>query len=143
MGRKPKQPTGLKAMLGNKWRITMDESWQYEEHTYREANRVWYEQVKVRGGGHLSLHDLDNKLFCLWTKRYKVASEVAAEFPELGYVKYDKEADLIIPLYLVDTILEKFHGSKRKVMSAEWREKSANRMREYQAKKRAEKETQV
>jgi hypothetical protein len=134
-----KNPTLLKLIGNNKWRVTYEESWYVEDKVYREANKIDYEQIKIRGGGHLMLKDLKSKTFVLWTQRYKVAHEVIAKYPEIVMDKMDKECDLIIPVHLVDAVLEIFHGARKKTMSAEWRAKSANRMRDYQARKRAEK----
>lgn len=130
----------LGKLLGNKWRITHEEAWDHETKEVREQSVIDYEEVKLRGGGCLRIHDLKKKIFVLWTQRYKLAYEVAAEHPEIKLDRMDLECDLYIPHHLVDIVLERFHGAKKKVMSAAWREKSSERMKAMQAAKKAKRE---
>lgn len=131
----------LKDLIGNKWRISYDESWFHEVKEVKMPYQIDYEQVKLGGGaGHMRLWDLNTKTFVLWTTRYKLANEIAAEFPEVVIDKMDKEADLYFPLKLVDTILTRFRGARKKQMSEEWKQKQGDRLRAMHEAKKAKKE---
>jgi hypothetical protein len=123
-----KQVKSIKDLIGDKWRITYDEAWKHESNEEKLPNKIDYEQVKIRGGGFMRLHDLKTKTFVIWTQRYKLANELAEEFPEIRMDKMDKEADLYVPLHLVDTILERMHGNRKKVFSEEWKQQARERM---------------
>lgn len=127
----------LSKMIGPKWRVTYEESWQHEKKEEREPNKIDYEIVKIRGGGHFKLHDAKTKIFKVWTQRYKVAIDLAREFPEILIDKMDGEAEIFFPISLVDTVLERMHGARKKVMSEEWKQQARERMHKLHAEGRA------
>ena len=127
----------LSKIVGPKWRVTYEESWFHEQKEVREPNKIDYEQVKVRGGGFMRLDDAKKLTFRLWTQRYKLAMELEREFSEVTIDKMDGEAEIFFPLALVDTVLERMHGARKKVMSEEWKAQAAARMRQLHAEGRA------
>ena len=129
------QPS-LSKLIGPKWRVVYEESWDHETKEEKMPNKIDYEMVKVRGGGHLKLHDLKTKTFRVWTQRYKVAIDLAREFPEIRLDKMDGEAEIFFPANLVDTVLERMHGNRKKVYSQESKDASRERMLKLHAEGR-------
>ena len=123
----------LSKLIGPKWRVVYEESWEHEKKEEKMPNKIDYEIVKVRGGGHFKLHDAQTKTFKIWTQRYKVAIDIAREFPEVTIDKMDGEAEIFFPLHLVDTILERMHGNRKKVYSQESKDAARERMTKLHA----------
>lgn len=124
----------LKDLIGDAWRITYDEAWEHESQEERQAFKIYYEIVKLGGGaGHLRLWSLEKKEFTVWTTKYKVAYDLESEYPEIKVVRMHNEVDMYFPLSMVDIVLTRLKGSRRKHFSEEWKAQNAIRMRQLHA----------
>lgn len=125
-------PFSLKEALGKRWKIQMEESWQYEKPENKVGYEGWYEQVPTACGGFIGLfQDKPMVVLQFYTPKQRLTCrKLAKQFQGTPGVCLDDgfdgyEAVLYFPPALFDQVGEAVGARKRRVLSPEQKEKLA------------------
>jgi hypothetical protein len=107
----------LAALVGGRWRIALDESWEHESPDVRNPDQIWYEQVPCQGGAFISLYCLYPPTLKLSTPRPRNAQEIFRALKDTPGVKadfhFDNEAVILFPPAAIHVVAP-LAGAKRK-----------------------------
>ena len=73
-------PFSLKKTFGKRWKIRMEESWQYEKSENKTGYEGWYEQVPTACGGFIALfQDRPTVILQFYTSKQRITCRKLAE----------------------------------------------------------------
>jgi hypothetical protein len=127
----------LPALIGNRYRLTLEESWFHEMAPDKEANRLYYEQVICLGGAFFGIFTIDPLLFTLWTPRPRNAAniwEAIKHFPGATAQFLDGEVVLKFPKEAVHIVAEIAGARKKRQYTEAQKTASIERVKDYQFK---------
>jgi hypothetical protein len=127
----------LPSLIGNRYRLTLEESWFHETAPDKEANRLYYEQVVCLGGAFFGIFTIDPLLFTLWTPRPRNAAniwEAIKHFPGATVKFLDGEAVLRFPKEAVHIVAEIAGARKKRQMTEAQKVAAVKRLKDYQFK---------
>ena len=156
----PGENFSLKKATGGRYKIVLDEAWQYERPEVREPDRRWYELISCKGGALIRIY-CDATLPCslwsagcalrlpdcrrhgdvilkLWTPRPINAKEVwnkIKHHPSCHRDTMTGEADIYFPAKLLSLVAELAEARRKRRLSKEAREKLIQAGKAYQFKR--------
>lgn len=111
----------LAAMTGNRYRITLEESWQHEAPEVRNPDRIWYEQIPCQGGAFISVYSFNPLGLQLWTPRPKNARIIWEAIKDIAGTRadfhFEGEAVIYFPLEALPTVAELAGARKKRRLS--------------------------
>jgi hypothetical protein len=110
---------GLVKLTGNKYKIVLDESWQYASLNQTTEDRLWYELIPCRGKAMIYLTSLNPMLFALYTPSIKSARSIVKQVPTHKAEWLDGEAVLTFSPEVLDQIAELAGARKKRRLSTE------------------------
>src|SRR5208337_1868102 len=103
-----KEVKKLAAMTDNRYRITLEESWQHEAPEVRNPDRIWYEQIPCRGGAFIGLYSLSPLSLQLSTPRVQNAKKVWEAIKDIAGARadfhFDGEAVIYFPIEAIHIV---------------------------------------
>ncbi len=95
--------------LSDRYRLALDEAWQYERPEVRNPDRRWYEQMPCRGGAFIFLDAEDpTPVLQLYTPMVKSARVILNHIKHIPGVTadfhYDGEAVIYFPPEVLDQV---------------------------------------
>jgi hypothetical protein len=116
-----KKPRGLAALTGNRYRITLEESWHFERPEIRTPDRIWYEQIPCKDGAFIGVYSLEPLVLHLFTARVKNAGLIWKAIQGIAGTwadfHFDGEAELFFPLEAVHTVAALARARKKRRLS--------------------------
>lgn len=117
----------LSVLVGDRWLIALEESWEHERPEVRDPDRIWYEQIPCQGGAFIGLYSLDPPILHLFTSRVQNAQEIYRAIKDTPGVKaafnFDGEAELFFPPTAIHVVAPLAGARKKKRLSSEHKEK--------------------
>jgi hypothetical protein len=125
-----KEVKNLAALTDSRYRITLEESWQYERPEVRSPDRIWYEQIPCQGKDcFIGVYSLDPLILQLSTSRAKNARTVYATIKDMPGVQpdfhFDGEAVICFPIEAIHIVAEIAGARRRRRLSEEHKAKLA------------------
>ncbi len=128
----------LANLTANRYKIFLDESWQYERSEVRSRGRIWFETIRCKDDAFISLYSLNPLIFQLWTPRPinpKVVWEVIKDIPGVrADFHFDRGAVIYFPIEVLPTVAELAGAKRKRRLSAEHKAKLAEAGRSYRFK---------
>lgn len=87
-----------------RYRIVMDEAYEYESPEIRKKDKHWYEQIPCRGGAFIRLYSEEPVIFKLYTPMVKSARKILNKMPELEVTWFQSESDIYFPPELFNEV---------------------------------------
>ncbi|MCX5888494.1 MAG: hypothetical protein NTY36_03475 [Deltaproteobacteria bacterium] len=117
-------PFSLKKTFGKRWKVKMEESWQYEKPENRTGYEGWYEQVPTACGGFIGLfQDKPTLILEFYSpKQRPTCRKLAEQFKDTPGVSLDEwfdvyETVLYFPVELFNLVAVAIGARKRRQLS--------------------------
>jgi hypothetical protein len=129
----------LAALTDNRYRITLEESWQHEAPEVRNPDRIWYEQIPCQGQDcFIGVYSLDPIILQLSTSRKTNAQKVYGAIKDVAGVRpdfhFDGEAVIYFPIEAVHIVAELARARKKRRLSEAHKAKLAESNQAYRFK---------
>jgi len=119
----------LATLTANRYKVSLEESWQHERPEVRSPERIWHEQIPCRGGAFISVYSLGPLTLRLWTPRPKNAKLIWMAVKGSAGVRadfhFDGEAEIYFPLEVLPQVAELAGARTRRRLSEKHRAKLA------------------
>ncbi len=100
--------------LSDRYRIALDEVWQYELSEVRNPSRRWHEQIPCREGGFIYLYSEDPPTLGLYTTQVKSARAIMSKITGLQAEWMEGEAVILFPPEVLNQVAELAGGRKKR-----------------------------
>jgi hypothetical protein len=128
----------LAAMTDNRYRITLEKSWQHEAPEVRNPDRIWYEQIPCRGGALIGAYSLSPLTLQLSTSRVKNAHKIHDAVKNMPQVRtdfhFECEAIIYFSPELVHIVAEIARARKKRRLWEDHKAKLAEANQAYRFK---------
>lgn len=118
---------GLAALVGNHYRIILEESWGHECPEVRNPDRIWYEHIPCQGGAFIGLYSLSPPTLQLYTSRPRNAQEIYRAIQHISGVKadfhFEGEAEILFPPAAIHVVAPLAGARKKRRLSPEHKER--------------------